>query len=185
MKKNILTQEVFVIENPGPKLLSFIEKMRDYKNKKIKETKREYIRSKFINDNNMNNTFYKYKNSIYNVTNINDKYKLHILTEKYPSDEVIYNLNDILDKLNNVIDNVDISSDVVIIENENEEIQVFTVLNNGTNGKEGNITNSMREIVTKIDKLALNKNVRWCTILDTHIDNIDDVYAWYLTFIMK
>lgn len=178
MNKNIFTQEVFVIENPGPKLISFIEKMRNYKNEKIKETKREYIRSKFINDNNMNNTFYKYKNSIDDVTNINDKYKLHILTEKYPSDEVIDNLNDILD-------NVDISSDVVIIENENEEIQIFTVLNNGTNGKESSITNSMKEITNKLYKLALNKNVRWCTILDTHIDCIDDVYAWYLTFTMK
>lgn len=29
------------------------------------------------------------------------------------------------------------------------------------------------------------ENVKWCQILDTAIDNADDVYAWYLTFTLK
>lgn len=52
------TQETFVIENPGPKLLAFINDMRERKNKMIEESKREYIRHAFLSDNNMHNTFY-------------------------------------------------------------------------------------------------------------------------------
>jgi hypothetical protein len=172
------TQETFVIENPGPKLLAFINDMRERKNKMIEESKREYIRHAFLSDDNMHNTFYWYKDIIKYKVNLNDKYVLHILTENYPDDETD-------EKLENALESFGYEGDVIFLKNDEDEYQVFGVFNNGTNGKEGCILNSMKDVTNRLEKLKSNENVKWCQILDTTIDNMDDVYAWYLTFTLK
>lgn len=172
------TQETFVIENPGPKLLAFINDMRECKNKMIEESKREYIRHAFLSDNNMHNTFYWYKDVIKYKVNLNDKYTLHILTENYPDDETD-------EKLEKALESFGYEGDVIFLKNNKNEYQVFGVFYNGTNGKEGCILNSMKDVTNRLEKLKSNENVKWCQILDTAIDNADDVYAWYLTFTLK
>lgn len=178
LTRKYYTQETFIIENPAPKLIAFINEMQARKNKMIEETERKYIRYAFISDDNMHNTFDRYKDVIKHKVNLNDKYTLHILTENYPDDETI-------EKIENALESFGYKGDVVVIKNDDDKYQVFGVFHNGTNGKEGCILNSMKDVVNRLEKLKSNKNVKWCQILYTAIDNLDDVYSWYLTFTLK
>lgn len=172
------TQETIVIENPGPKFLAFIRKCQEQKTKLIDEARREHIRHAFLSDDNMEDTFYWYKDVIKYKVNLNDKYTIHILTENYPDDETS-------EKLESALESFQCYGDVIILKNDEGDYQIFTVYNNGTNGKENCILNSMKDVTERLEKLKANENVAWCQILDTHIDSLDDVYAWYLTFILK
>lgn len=179
--KDILKQETIVINNPGPKLLAFIEKIRDYKDRKIKETKVSYLRNGFMYNDGIV-TFYRYKNSADLNTNLNDKYNLHIIASDHPEDEVI-------EKIDNVLSILNISErnklDVVVIKNEQNKYQLFTVYINGNNNGKENILNPMKKIVSILEKLEDNEHVEWCQVLDTEFDNVDDIFSWYITIILK
>ena len=133
------TQETFVIENPGPKLLAFINDMRERKNKMIEESKREYIRHAFLSDDNMHNTFYWYKDAIKYKVNLNDKYTLHILTENYPDGETD-------EKLEKALESFGYEGDVIFLKN-NKNIYLSKTRNEirpdiTQSYKNGNLDNS-------------------------------------------
>ena len=64
-------------------------------------------------------------------------------------------------------------------------IQVFFSFHNGTNGLEGNIINSMRECLELIENINKHPDIEWVTVLDTYFDTCDDVYSWWITFVIK
>ena len=64
-------------------------------------------------------------------------------------------------------------------------IQVFFSFHNGTNGIEGNIINSMRECLELIENINNHPDIEWVTVLDTYFDTCDDVYSWWVTFVIK
>lgn len=179
--KDILKQETFVINNPGPKLLSFIRKMQANKDKIVKETKNSYIRNGFISNDSID-IYYDYKDYVASKVNLNNKYNLSIFDNDYPEDETINKIDDVLSILNIPSG---IMLDVVVIKNNRNEYQLFTVYNNGTNQGDGNILKPMKKMVNILEKLQDNEHVSWCQILDTYIDNMDDVYSWYITIILK
>jgi hypothetical protein len=82
----------------------------------------------------------------------------------------------------NVVANAELYT---VYKNKNDELQVFFLINNGTNGKEGNIKSSMQEAIDGLDALEANEHVKWCQILDVWIDNADDVYAYVFTYTLK
>ena len=64
----------------------------------------------------------------------------------------------------------------------NGEVQVYAVKHTGSNGKEGNIKTSLEEIAKVLGKLESRADVQWAQVLDVSIDNIDDLYAFVITF---
>lgn len=58
--------------------------------------------------------------------------------------------------------------------------QAFVIYTDGTNGKECNVLNSMRDAADKIEKIQ--GFTECATLLDCHCDTLDDVYGWLFTF---
>lgn len=73
----------------------------------------------------------------------------------------------------------------IIINNINDELQVFSLVNLGANGKEGTIKNSMIEVVDCLNELDNNDNIIWSSVTNVFIDNVDDLYSYVITFVLK
>ena len=67
----------------------------------------------------------------------------------------------------------------------NNDVQVFFTFHNGTNGLERNVINSMRECLELLENINKLPDIEWVTVLDTSFDICDDVYAWWITFVIK
>ena len=66
----------------------------------------------------------------------------------------------------------------------NGEVQVYAVKNTGSNGKENSIKTSLEEVAKILAKLDSKSEIQWSQVLDVSIDNIDDLYAFVITFVL-
>ncbi len=64
----------------------------------------------------------------------------------------------------------------------NGEVQVYTIINLGTNGKEGSIKSSLEDVAQILNSLDKRSDIKWSQVLDVAIDNIDDLYYFLITF---
>ena len=100
--------------------------------------------------------------------------------------DACYSLNDgkISDKMRKAIDDyrehINDTENIWVYTNDNGKEQAFVIYHNGTNGKEGNVLNSMRDSSEKLEKIQ--GFTEWATLLDCHCDTLDDVYGWLFTF---
>ena len=68
-----------------------------------------------------------------------------------------------------------------ILSKVNNEAQIYFIKGTGTNGKECSIKNSLLEIYELLCELDKNKLIEHSQVLDTSIDNCDDVYTFVIT----
>ena len=66
----------------------------------------------------------------------------------------------------------------------NGEVQVYAVKCTGSNGKENSIKTSLEEVEKILTKLDSKSEIQWSQVLDVSIDNIDDLYAFVITFVL-
>ena len=66
----------------------------------------------------------------------------------------------------------------------NGEVQVYAVKHTGSNGKENSIKTSLEEVAKILAKLDSKSEIQWSQVLDVSIDNIDDLYAFVITFVL-
>ena len=66
----------------------------------------------------------------------------------------------------------------------NGEVQVYAVKCTGSNGKENSIKTSLEEVAKILTKLDSKLEIQWSQVLDVSIDNIDDLYAFVITFVL-
>lgn len=105
---------------------------------------------------------------------------------KYHTFDACYSLNDgkISDRMRKAIDDyreyINDTENIWVYTNGNGKEQAFVIYYNGTNGKEGNVLNSMRDSSEKLEKIQ--GFTEWATLLDCHCDTLDDVYGWLFTF---
>ena len=122
-----------------------------------------------------------------------DQYKIEGYSHPKKSDDGMchtfdgyYSLNDgmISDRMRKAIDDyrehINDTENIWVYTNDNGKEQAFVIYHNGTNGKECNALNSMRDAVDKIGKIQ--GITEWATLLDCHCDTLDDVYGWLFTF---
>ena len=122
-----------------------------------------------------------------------DQYKIEGYSHPKKSDDGMchtfdgyYSLNDgmISDRMRKAIDDyrehINDTENIWVYTNDNGKEQAFVIYHNGTNGKECNALNSMRDAVDKIGKIQ--GITEWATLLDCHCDTFDDVYGWLFTF---
>ena len=74
---------------------------------------------------------------------------------------------------------------VLVYTNKRGEKQVFFNYHNGTNGHEGDVVTSMWDAHRKLSSIKKNSLVKWTTLLEYRPDHCDDVYSWFITFILK
>ena len=43
----------------------------------------------------------------------------------------------------------------------------------------------MRECLELIENINKHPDIEWVTVLDTYFDTCDDVYSWWVTFVIK
>lgn len=100
-----------------------------------------------------------------------------------------YSLNDgnISDKMRKALDayrnTICNDSNIWVYTNSFGREQAFVIYHNGTNGKEGNALNSMRDAANVLEKVQ--GFTAWGTLVSTYCDIYDDVYSWLLTFEVK
>ena len=100
--------------------------------------------------------------------------------------DACYSLNDgkISDRMRKAIDDyreyINDTENIWVYTNDNGKEQAFVIYYNGTNGKKGNVLNSMRDSSEKLEKIQ--GFTEWATLLDCHCDTLDDVYGWLFTF---
>ena len=105
---------------------------------------------------------------------------------KYHTFDACYSLNDgkISDRMRKAIDDyreyINNTENIWVYTNDNGKEQAFVIYYNGTNGKKGNVLNSMRDSSEKLEKIQ--GFTEWATLLDCHCDTLDDVYGWLFTF---
>ena len=105
---------------------------------------------------------------------------------KYHSFDACYSLNDgkISDRMRKAIDDyreyINDTENIWVYTNDNGKEQAFVIYYNGTNGKKGNVLNSMRDSSEKLENIQ--GFTEWATLLDCHCDTLDDVYGWLFTF---
>ena len=63
------------------------------------------------------------------------------------------------------------------------EEQAYVIYHNGTNGREGNALNSMRDAANKLE--IVQSFTDWATLIDCYCDTCDDVYSWLFTFVAQ
>lgn len=66
----------------------------------------------------------------------------------------------------------------------NGEVQVHALFFSGTNGKENSIKSSLEKVAKLLGKLESRSEIKWAQVLDVSIDNLDDVYGFYITFVL-
>lgn len=105
---------------------------------------------------------------------------------KYHTFDACYSLNDgkVSDRMRKAIDDyreyINDTENIWVYTNDNGKEQAFVIYYNGTNGKKGNVLNSMRDSSEKLEKIQ--GFTEWATLLDCHCDTLDDVYGWLFTF---
>jgi len=88
----------------------------------------------------------------------------------------------IFNAVNDIVDTFDLRCPVIQTK-LNGEVQVYAIKNAGTNGEENSIKSSLEEIAKMLGKLDSRNDIQWSQVLDVSIDNIDDLYAFVLTFV--
>lgn len=66
----------------------------------------------------------------------------------------------------------------------NGEVQVHALFFSGTNGKENSIKSSLEKVAKLLGKLESRSEIKWAQVLDVSIDNLDDLYGFYITFVL-
>ena len=74
---------------------------------------------------------------------------------------------------------------VLVYTNTCGEKQVFFNYHNGTNGREGDVVESLWDVYMKLFLIKNNPLVKWTTLLEYSPDHCDDVYSWFITFVLK
>ena len=74
---------------------------------------------------------------------------------------------------------------ILVYTNKSGEKQVFFNYHNGTNGREGDVVTSLWDAHRKLSSIKKNPLVKWTTLLEYSPDHCDDVYSWFITFILK
>ena len=74
---------------------------------------------------------------------------------------------------------------VLVYTNKYGNKQVFFNYHNGTNGYEGDAVNSIKDCYEMLSKIKGHKCVKWATLLHYEPDHCDDVYSWFITFVLK
>ena len=74
---------------------------------------------------------------------------------------------------------------ILVYTNKSGEKQVFFNYHNGTNGQEGDAVTSLWDAHRKLSSIKKNPLVKWTTLLEYSPDHCDDVYSWFITFILK
>lgn len=74
---------------------------------------------------------------------------------------------------------------VLVYTNKHGEKQAFFNYHNGTNGEEGDAVKAMWDAHRKLSAIKKDKNIKWTTLLKYSPDHCDDVYSWFITFILK
>ena len=74
---------------------------------------------------------------------------------------------------------------VLVYTNKSGEKQVFFNYHNGTNGREGDVVTSLWDAHRKLSSIKKNPLIKWATLLEYSPDHCDDVYSWFITFILK
>lgn len=74
---------------------------------------------------------------------------------------------------------------VLVYTNKRGEKQVFFNYHNGTNGREGDAVISLWDAYIKLSLIKKNPLVKWTTLLEYSPDHCDDVYSWFITFVLK
>jgi len=96
-------------------------------------------------------------------------------------DVATYQNKKIYNAVNDIVSTFDFKCPVIETK-INGEVQVYAVKHTGSNGKEGNIKTSLEEIAKILGKLESKPAIQWAQVLDVSIDNIDDLYAFVITF---
>lgn len=66
----------------------------------------------------------------------------------------------------------------------NGEVQVHALFFSGTNGKENSIKSSLERVAKLLGKLESRSEIKWAQVLDVSINNLDDLYGFYITFVL-
>ena len=74
---------------------------------------------------------------------------------------------------------------ILVYTNKRGEKQVFFNYHNGTNGREGDAVTSLWDAHRKLSSIKKNPLVKWTTLLEYSPDHCDDVYSWFITFVLK
>ena len=74
---------------------------------------------------------------------------------------------------------------VLVYTNKYGNKQVFFNYHNGTNGYEGDAVNSIKDCYEMLSKIKDHEYVKWATLLHYEPDHCDDVYSWFITFVLK
>ena len=74
---------------------------------------------------------------------------------------------------------------VLVYTNKRGEKQVFFNYHNGSNGREGDVVTSLWDVHRKLSSIKKNSFVKWTTLLEYSPDHCDDVYSWFITFVLK
>lgn len=74
---------------------------------------------------------------------------------------------------------------VLVYTNKRGEKQVFFNYHNGSNGREGGVVTSLWDVHRKLSSIKKNPFVKWTTLLEYRPDHCDDVYSWFITFVLK
>lgn len=130
------------------------------------------------------------------LTNILEQQDYKKFVDLHPN---IYNHKDLLVDDGNIysIDGTELSSEqidmihsitrdyVLLYTNKRGEKQLFFIYCNGTNGREGDVVTSLLDVYNTLSILKDNPLVKYTTLLEYEPDHIDDVYYWFITFILK
>lgn len=74
---------------------------------------------------------------------------------------------------------------VLVYTNKRGEKQLFFIYCNGTNGREGDVVTALLDVYDKLSFIKDNPLVKYTTLLEYEPDHIDDVYYWFITFILE
>lgn len=103
-------------------------------------------------------------------------------------DDNIYSVDgtELTEEQINVIHNImQPFSYILVYTNKSGEKQVFFNYHNGTNGREGDAVTSLWDVHRKLSSIKKNPLVKWTTLLEYSPDHCDDVYSWFITFVLK
>jgi hypothetical protein len=84
-----------------------------------------------------------------------------------------------------MIHNITTHDYVLVYTNKRKEKQLFFIYCNGTNGYEGDVVTSLLDVHFKLSFIKNNPLVKYTTLLEYEPDHCDDVYYWFITFILK
>lgn len=83
-----------------------------------------------------------------------------------------------------IIDNHNLQY-AVVERNDKGELCITSVKFLGSNGKECSIKSSLLELYQILDSLDKEENILASFVMDVNIDNLDDLYSFAITVILK